>query len=134
VSSLAELFDEMERRSRVVNWYYALRRTPSNLRRSWREFREFFVRGHHGWAMSDAWDLDHYLARVMGESISFLAESTHGWPGEGSEWATFEEWQDELRTHAKALIRYGENRIDDWEFDIGPTIARLSTFWGHLWD
>ena len=61
---------------------YAIRRIPSNIRRNIREFREVFIRGKRGWAPSDTWNLDVYLARVIGESLNHLADSTYGWPGE----------------------------------------------------
>jgi len=121
--------------------YYAILRIPSNLRRKWREFREFFIRGRRGWAPSDTWNLDVYLALVMGESLARLAESSHGWPGEGSEWPTFEDWQSELRGHSRVLLAYskswdwkGLSETEECRREIEVSIARLATLWDHLWD
>ena len=101
---------------------------------------EFFIRGRRGWAPSDMWNLDGYLSRVMGEALTHFAESTHGWPGEDSGWPTFEDWQAEIRTQANALLAYA-NHDTDWNDGWrdraeanAKAIARLSEYWGHLWD
>jgi hypothetical protein len=109
-------------------------------RHKYYEVKYFIQRGRRGWSDADVWDLDGYLARVLGESIAHLAETTHGWPG-GSEWPKFEDWQNELREVSQILIDYDKGR---WNFSpnninagfesIEPAIKRLSKYWGHLWD
>lgn len=101
---------------------------------------EFFIRGRRGWAPSDTWNLDRYLSRIMGESLARFAESNHGWPGEGSDWPRFEDWQAEIRIQAAALLAYASEESswsDGWR-ERGEAnakaIARLSEYWGALWD
>lgn len=101
---------------------------------------EFFIRGRRGWAPSDTWNLDGYFSRVMGEALARFAESTHGWPGEESEWPKFEDWQAEIRTQSKALLAYANEEFNwngGWQERAeanAKAIARLSEYWGHLWD
>lgn len=105
-------------------------------------FRAFYQRGTRGWSDQDVWSLDDYLAKVMGESIAHLAESSHGWPGEGSEWPKFEDWQNELRAVSKQLLAYHDNHwttnsIQEEERvykDFVKALKRVSKYWGHLWD
>jgi hypothetical protein len=92
---------------------------------------EFVHRGRHGWAVSDTWNLDGYLARVMGESIHHLADHTHGWPGFAEQ--GFEEWQAELHKHADALLAYEKAELHG-DLDPRPTLHRLADIWWHLWD
>jgi hypothetical protein len=92
--------------------------------------REFIHRGRHGWAPRDTWGLDHYLARVMAESIHHLADHSAGWPG--FEGQTYEDWTTELHKHAAVLAVYGDDL--DWELDPRPTLHRLADVWWHLWD
>lgn len=106
--------------------YYALRRLPGNVRRQWRRFREFFVRGRRGWAESDTWGLDGYLARVMGEALEHLAENSHGYPL----YTTADQWRAELRAHSAVLLAYDERA----ETGIAETMAWLGVHWGELWD
>jgi hypothetical protein len=93
---------------------------------------EFFQRGRRGWAPSDTWSLDHYLAGVMGESLHRLAESGKSWPGLSAEWPTQKAWADELHRHAAVLSAYST----DWEskVEVGPSLHRLASIWGDLWD
>jgi hypothetical protein len=94
--------------------------------------REFLQRGQQGWAPSDTWSLDHYLAGVMGASLVHLAEHSHGWPGPESEWESEAAWTKELRERARVLSAYST----DWEgqVEVEPSLHRLATIWGHLWD
>lgn len=48
----------------------------------YRRFIEFFIRGRRGWAPSDTWGLDHYIAQILAEALPYLAEHKHGWPAE----------------------------------------------------
>jgi hypothetical protein len=95
---------------------------------------EFIHRGRHGWAPRDTWGLDGYLARVIGESVNHLADHTHGWPGDGSRWPLFEDWQKELHKNANDLLAYADGLYDVDPLDPEPALNRLASFWGHLWD
>jgi len=48
-------------------------------------------RSKKGWAESDAWEWYIWHAKITSESLNYLAETVHGWPGEW--WGTYEEWQ-----------------------------------------
>lgn len=39
-------------------------------------------RAHHGWAPSDTWSLDVYLAKVIAESVAYLRDTCHGVPND----------------------------------------------------
>lgn len=43
-----------------------------NLKNWYKEIRDFIHRGKYGWAKSDAWNFDDYLAEVIADGISYL--------------------------------------------------------------
>ncbi len=112
--------------------------------------KRFIHRGKHGWAMNDAWDYDHYLARQISEVLEHLAEHGMGYPG-CEPFDTAEKWNAHLRSIAKALRRYVE--ADDCEQCYGlphkpdehachfncyedavKAMHKLAVVLGHLWD
>lgn len=54
-----------------------LRDLPSNIK-YW--IREKYQRSKRGWAISDAWGFDWYLARVIAEGCEWLKKHKHGCP------------------------------------------------------
>jgi hypothetical protein len=130
---LAEMDKRDRERPRIVKIWRAIRFWFKNWPHRIRDFREFFIRGRHGWAPSDTWSLDHYLAGVMGHSLEYLADHNHGWPGT-DEWKTPEEWEAELRKQAAILITYSTNYDFRRPDEVTRAIKRLASYWGHLWD
>ena len=72
----------------------------------WYKTKWFIQRGRRGYADCDVWILSDYLAKVTADSLRQLAAISHGWPGEASDWPTFEGWADELRSVAEGLDHY----------------------------
>lgn len=113
----------------------AMKRFRSHWHQYSRTIREWPHRARHGWAPSDTWDFDHYLARLLGEGLGYMARHSHGYPAG----FTVESWEAELRKLSESLLTYHYNQ---WTADNSPgiheeakaAIARLSELWGHLWD
>lgn len=45
-----------------------------------RDVHTYWHRARYGWAPQDVWNLDHYLNRVMSDTLEHLANTTHGAP------------------------------------------------------
>lgn len=62
-------------------------------------------RSKWGWSHYDLWDFDHYLLTIVPNALEELANKSMGAPYgyEEAQWATFEEWQEEIRTLAAAM-------------------------------
>ena len=87
-------------------------------------------------AERDAWDADHYYARVLGESLAYLAEQRHGYPTQFDDLAA---WQTYLRRLALAFLDYAqatENMSMDWS-QYQHLVAQMRCVFDHfrdLWD
>lgn len=79
----------------ISNW-------PGNTRLFFRQFKWAYQRITRGFCDLDYWDLDHYLAELMAQSIKVLADETHGFPGT-EEFPTYESWRDYLYEIVKKL-------------------------------
>ena len=66
--------------------------------------RDFFVlgiptawqRARRGWAKSDTWSLDYYLAKTISDSIDHLIENMHGFPANQDQFKTLDDWKEAL--------------------------------------
>ncbi len=115
-----------------------------------RSVRSFIERGKRGWAITDAWDYDHYLARQISEVLEHLADSGHSYPGH-EPFDTAEKWEAHLKSIAVALRKYVE--ADDCEQcngfpylpeehachltcyeDAKEAMHKLADVFGNLWD
>jgi hypothetical protein len=97
----------------------------------------FVQRGRRGWADRDTYDLDRYLSSVIAGSLRHLADISHGWPGESSEWPTFEQWLTQLRDLADTFDRFCQWEdipADERESTIDVAFATLRKAWWGLWD
>ncbi len=74
-----------------------------------RTFKYFFQRGRRGWAENDTWGLKDYLAKVIYESLEFLANNNSGHPCD----YTQESWEEKLKEISKAFKDYYEYE-DNW--------------------
>jgi hypothetical protein len=74
-----------------------------------RHLSEFVIRGRHGWAPSDTWSLDHYLARVISESVLYLRDHTHGYPAGLSP----DQWHDILTAISGPLSVDPDRLLDE---------------------
>jgi len=67
--------DALQTLARVL--WYKVPEYPSDIKRY---FRMWIQRATRGWAVSDAWGFDWYLARVIKEGCQWLKENKHGVP------------------------------------------------------
>lgn len=79
----------------------------------YRKVMKFWQRGSRGWSEEDTWNLDTYIAEVLGGSLQYLSENNHGAPGgyptENPENDTdFDQWDADLRRWATAFREYAE--------------------------
>ncbi len=115
-----------------------------------RRAKGFIQRGRRGWAVEDAWDYDHYLARQISEVLEHLADDGLSFPPTGA-YDSWDKWSAHLRSIASALRRYVE--ADDCEQcyglphlpdehachlncyeDAKEAMHKLADIFGHLWD
>ena len=91
-----------------------------------------------GWDDRSVWSLDWSLCKTLGAQLIYLADTSHGWPGNDT-YVEFEHWEDALRFHGSVLSQVAifSDDIDGETQRIES--ARLSLHWvadnlGHLWD
>ena len=96
-----------------------------NLIRYWfREFYSFIQRGRRGWADSDTWGFDTYLARIIRDSVRHLAKDLHGCP---SEYYDSKRINDECWKYKEMLeeIASGfDSYMDDIEFNLRRRLVK----------
>jgi len=145
------------------------RRRPYRLSRSfryvfsdrlWMDLYEVYHRGRYGWASSDVWSLDGYLADILAGTLNHLAKHSHGapagYPNESPNFddeieTDFEQWYADLRRDARAFEDYNwwyrEGMIGDfpsveaffaveqWHRDrLVKAMSHMSQWYGGLWD
>lgn len=78
-----------------------------------------------GWDDRSLWSLDSSASRQLGEQLLALADVSHGWPGEQSEFSTHNDWVTALTKHGNALVAYAnfdypasisDEEIDEFEY------------------
>jgi hypothetical protein len=103
--------------------------------RRYERLEAFLQRAVRGWADRDAVDLDHYLAGVIAGSLRHLARATHGWPGEGSGWASQEAWIDAVVSLSDDFDRLRWPGRDRGERpSLTDVMGNLAKLWPTLWD
>jgi hypothetical protein len=112
-----------------------LTKLQQRYRRTLRNYHAFLQRGRRGWADTDVWDLDGYIARVLSQSIAHLAETDHGYPGY-EPWDTPEKWKAHLLDLSERLTAWDKDFFSDKAFKataaaFGEAMAEV---FGHLWD
>lgn len=100
----------------------------------------FWQRGKRGWADSDIWNFDGYLAEVIRDGINRLNETKHGWPGEPM---TYEEWGQILTEIAEGMqahldlldaTRFDHQREIDLRAKRDLALDHMKAYWGNLWN
>jgi hypothetical protein len=94
VDEMLKEFDtrRQEEKKRNPLWYYgsiAYYRIQGYLKEIPLMIKTFFQRGKRGWANSDTWNFDYYLAKVISEGVLHLYKCQHGHPSDLTE----EKWQ-----------------------------------------
>lgn len=123
--SVEDMFNDMAAEEKKYPWYKKLR--LAIIRRSkrynlWRftprgmyyTVLSIVQRARRGWADTDVYDLDHYLADVIAGTLRRLADTDHGWP-QSDEYPTYESFVNDLRKMADAFELW--NKLDDIETD-----------------
>lgn len=149
-TSFKEMLDDLDRRLAERSWYeksyHRVRRELFGMhglftykanprvvinRSVWR-----YQRSKRGWSDSDTWSFDSYIAKVMSEGLIYLADHTHSYPGDGTQWDTPEKWDAYLRDLA---ARLGKWDVDSWTdanaFNVTrDAIKEFGAHYGQFWD
>lgn len=88
-------------RRRLLDFYY--------------EIKQFVQRGRRGWADSDVWSVDHYVASILIQMLKKLKETKQGSPIELTE----EEWSDKLNQMIEAFEAANRVIEDEYYEEIG---------------
>ena len=101
------------------DWYY-------EIRHRFRQVYSFFIRGYHGVAPMDTWNLDRYVLSNLSRGMKTLAKNPKGYPfwipeeygldtdehgAALSDAKAVECWQDWLTTHAVWIDWYLDDEI-----------------------
>ena len=121
----------------------------------WRDLVAFWHRARYGWAPRDCWNLDHYLACVLGGTLCHLAAHTDsapvGYPQQEPTDAktAFEQWEADLTRWGHALAAYARddyyeihgNDYEAWRKDeearlaaVQAALRELEPWFAFLWD
>lgn len=115
----------------------------------YRRILQWKHRADYGWAPRDTWNLDWYLAGVLGQSLQHMAETTTGYPPDFVEpfvnldpkrvpEMAMTEWRCQLRQWSAAFLDY--YRADVVEMDVDRTnrcreaLRGMAKYWEYLWD
>lgn len=106
----------------------------------------YWHRARYGWAPKDVWDLDYHLNHLLAETLTQLAERTHGYP---TGYRSTEAWQADLRRWAQVFSE-DPNDVKFYEDDQGyqqyraeekrrrdaihQALKELEPWWDALWD
>lgn len=99
---------------------FSYRHGIRRIRVFWQDVRTAWHRARYGWAPSDTWNLQDYLAGVMAGSLKHLAETSYGSPngyplteGITAETPTNHElWKQDLLRWAEACREYALDEND----------------------
>jgi hypothetical protein len=84
-----------------------IRRVFRYIPENYRTLKHFIIRGKRGWSKRDVWSLDYYLAKIISESVEYLNEIKHGWPGD--EVISWEDYGEELNKIVRGFKHYMED-------------------------
>lgn len=87
------------------SWRFYLKKPWEFFEDTWLNLKAAWQRVTRGWADRDTWSLDNYLLEILPEMIEYLAEHTHGYPGEHAGFPTYESWQEFLRNEIVIPLR-----------------------------
>ena len=79
------------------NWRHYLKKPWEFFEDTWLNLKAAWQRATRGWANRDTYNLCDHLLDIIPEMVEYLAEHTHGFPGEHAGFPTFESWQEFLR-------------------------------------
>jgi transcriptional regulator with XRE-family HTH domain len=108
----------------------------SQKKKSLKYDKEFIQRGTRGWSDSDLFEMDTYLAKLIGEMLGALAKTTNGYPDRSVN--SFEEWVEILNKLSKVFLEYEavinnlERSKDDYDMQL-EKMKEIMVYWGNLW-
>lgn len=110
------------------------------LKDCYRYVKAFIQRGRRGYADSDLWEFDYYLAKVIGNGIGDLAKISHGY---SDKFSTFEEYADMLNEMSAGFLSYTDEfdllELADKEAALAlkklkKSLALFKKYFQSLWD
>lgn len=106
-------------------------------RRCWLAVKHARQRLTRGWDDRSAWNLNHALPAVLGAQLVYLGRIAHGYPPDY--FGGFDSFTADLTVHGEALIRYGEDRLEDFDDSQVYEAAQIAIRWvaanlGAIWD
>lgn len=102
----------------MIYWFWRL---IESLKDYWHYARVFIQRGRRGYADSDLWSFDYYLAKVIGNGIKNLAKISHGYP---DKFSTSEEYDAMLNEMSDGFLSY----VDEFDaLEMEPKEAALAS-------
>jgi hypothetical protein len=141
--SIEQMFEDLRREYQAKPWHY---KTRMWFKRKWKTYmvpaphmkvKWFIQRGRRGWADRDTWSLDVYIATMLRDTLPYLAEHGHGYPGEGTEWDTSEKWEAYVKDLGQRIGTWLEEDrwFDDDAYDItSAAVAEFGKNLGRFWD
>lgn len=118
----------------VFNVYYC----PWKYIGNWKENIDIFLRNFkwayqritRGFSDYDAWDLDSHMTELWCQSLLYLAEHTHGYPGT-DEFPTYEAWQSYLYKIVELLRKSQEDyKCDEYVNKYEKNYDAITKVWG----
>lgn len=85
----------------------------------WRRAAWLWQRMTRGWSSQDCWSLDGYITRMLGESVAYLRDHNHSWPGEQNGLEKPEDWDAVLTKISAPLLAYEKH----WAWGDDQTIT-----------
>jgi hypothetical protein len=144
-TSLESVFAEMERHQAQawpIRFLRELRRQVRYEVRHWPHRSRLAVkhasqRLRRGWDDKGAWNLNYSLPSILGAQLIHLGEIAHGYPPEYD--GGFDSYVADLTVHGRALVRFGEDRVEDFDDESLYANAQIAMRWvaenlGSLWD
>lgn len=68
-----------------------------------RNIKNAFHRTRYGYGYIDLWNTNNYLLELTSNMLDVLADTSHTWPGEGTDWPNPESWAAELHVIAHLM-------------------------------
>lgn len=102
------------------------------------KYRDQIERGRNGFATSDVWSFNDYLAGVLASGLQVLRDNLHGCPPElcsddDETWAEegVKRWQAILD---EMIVGFSQEDQQDPTPELQRSLDLLAKWWGHLWD
>jgi len=104
---------------RLFSWRWAPYRWMRNFFRLPKEIKWTWQRATRGWANSDTWSFDGYIAKVIADALAYFAENLHSAPPEMFDPACYEDG-DCSRVKDRALHDQG---FENWKVCVQKMVA-----------